>query len=256
MVEIRSIPIEKLRVGPHEVRLAYDDSEIDDLAASIRRLGVIVPLMVSPDADFFMVTAGHRRLQAARRAGLAELPCVVRDDPGSVQTELSLAENLFRADLTPVEQASAIQDILDKKIMDVPTLAAAMHRSVHWLSAQLDILVWPADVLEVVHNGKLSVSAASNLALVNDDSYRGFLLKNAVEQGATARTTAAWLQAWRANMPPAEAVTQPPVDGRQPATPALPQAPCIVCNGMFRTDALAMVMVCTSCINSIRGAVR
>jgi ParB family chromosome partitioning protein len=256
MAKIEMIPREKLRVGPHETRLAFDEDAIDDLAVSIRRIGVIVPLLVHPAGDVFTIIAGHRRFAAAKKVGLLELPCCVREDDGPAQTEISLAENLFRADLTPIEQAAAIRDIIDQKIMDVPTLAASMHRSPHWVLAQLDILNWPADVLEVIHHGQLSVSAASNIALVNDDSYRGFLLRNAVEQGATARTTAAWLQAWRAAMPPAEAVTQPSVDGRQPATPALPQAPCIVCNQMFRTDSLAMVMVCMSCINSIRGAIR
>jgi len=256
VAEIKQIPIEKLRVGEHDVRLDYDDEGIDDLAASIRRIGVIVPLLVCARGDSFVVTAGHRRLRAAQKAGLVELPCCVRDDSGPVQSEVSIAENLFRQELSPVEMASAIKDVLEKNIMDIHELAASMHRSLHWVSAQLDLLTWPADVLEVIHNGKLSVSAASNLALVNDEFYRAFLVRNAVDSGATARTTAAWLQAWRAGMPPAEAVNEPPVDGQRPATPALPQAPCIVCNQLQRTDALAMVMVCTSCISAIRGAVR
>jgi len=129
-----------------------------------------------------------------------------------------------------------------------------VHRSENWVRAQLSLLAWPADVLEVIHNGKISVSAASNLALITDSAYRGFLLRNAVEQGATARTTAAWLQAWRAALPQEQALEQPPVSGPAPVTPALPQAPCIVCNEMFRTDGLAMVMVCTSCINAIRAS--
>lgn len=254
MLEVQQIPLEKIQTGAHALRLEVENEDLDDLSASIRRIGVIVPLLVRPEGDSMVVIAGHRRLAAAARVGLEAVPCCVREDTDATGAEVSIAENLFRTDLTPVEQASAIKDILDQKIMDVPEVARMVHRSETWVHAQLAMLDWPSDVLEVIHNGKISVSAASNLAMVHDDNYRVFLLRNAVEQGATARTTAAWLQAWRAAMPAEQALEQPPVEGRQAVTPALPQAPCIVCNQMFRTDALAMVCVCTGCVNAIRGA--
>jgi len=253
VTEVVLMPVEKLTTGPHELRLEVENEDLDDLAASIRRIGIIVPLLVRPDGDLYTVVAGHRRLAAAKQVGLRGVPCCVRNDSSAWGTEVSLAENLFRTDLTPVEQASAIKDIIDQKIMDVAEVARMVHRSENWVVRQILMLDWPADVLEVIHNGKLSVSAASNLALIEEETYRQFLLRNAVEQGATARTTAAWLQAWRAAKTEVEALQQPPVEGRETVTPALPQAPCLVCNNIFRTDALAMVMVCPGCINAIRG---
>lgn len=254
MAEILQIPIEKLKPGEHSLRLEVENEDLDDLAASIRRIGIIVPLLVCPDGDSFVVIAGHRRLAAASQVGLRDVPCCVREDTGAAGAEVSIAENLFRTDLTPVEQASAIKDILDQGIMDAGEVSRMVHRSEHWVNAQLAILSWPADVLEAIHGKKISVAAASNLALVNDEAYRLFLLSNATTAGATARTTAAWLQAWRAAMPQEQALEQPPVAGREPVMPAMPQAPCIVCNQLKRTDALAMVMVCSACINAIRSA--
>lgn len=254
MADIKQIPISKLAADQHMLRLEVDNEDLDDLAASIRRIGIIVPLLVRPEGDSFVVIAGHRRLAAAHRVGLLEVPCCVREDTGAAGAEVSIAENIFRTDLSPIEQGSAIKDILDQKIMDVPEVARMVHRSEHWVRAQLSLLAWPADVLEAIHNGKISVSAASNLAIIEDSKYRGFLLQNAVESGATARTTAAWLQAWRAAMPPETALSQPPVSGPERVTPALPEAPCLCCNQMFRTDGLAMVMVCTSCVNAIRAS--
>lgn len=253
MAEIVQVPIQKLKVGAHHLRADLAGDALDELAASIRRLGVIVPLLVSADGDSFVVIAGHRRYAAAGMVGLQSVPCCVRE--GSIQdaTEVSIAENLFRADLTPVEQAAAIKDILADKIMGAKEVAAMMHRSEHWVHAQLDMLSWPADVLGAIHIGAISVAAASNLSLVTDDFYRGFLVKNAVDGGATARVTAAWLQAWRAQIPPAEAIEQPPVAGQQPAQAALPQAPCVVCSNMNRTDGLAMVLICPACLNAVRG---
>lgn len=254
MAEILQIPIGKLAADQHALRLEVDNEELDDLAASIRRIGIIVPLVVVGADDGYTLVAGHRRLAAAKRVGLQEVPCIVHEGDQLRTTETAIAENLFRTDLTPVEQGSAIKDILDQKIMDIPEVARMVHRSEHWVRAQLSLLTWPADVLEAIHNGKISVSAASNLAMVHDDTYRVYLLTNAVESGATARTTAAWLQAYRASKPPEAALEQLPAAGPAPVTPALPQAPCIVCNEMFRTDGLAMVMVCTNCVNAIRAS--
>ncbi len=253
MEKIVQIPIQSVMPGPHELRLKLDEDSLEELASSIRRVGVIVPLFVSGKGDDFVVIAGHRRLAAARKVGLSTVPCIVRSGEKSEATELSIVENLFRVDLTPIEQAAAMKDIIDGKIMDTEEVARMVHRSVHWVNAQLDMLKWPTDVLDLVHRGKASVAAASNLALITDDVYRAFLLRNAEDSGATARITAAWLQAWRASMPQAEAVEQPAVAGPAPALPALPQAPCLCCNQMFRTDALAMVLVCPGCVAAVRG---
>lgn len=252
MAEVKEIPVEKIKVGEHALRMEAEDETLDELAESIRRIGIIVPLAVVSSGGVYMLVAGHRRLLAAKKCGLQKVPCIVRDDDKAQAKEVSFAENLFRTDLSPVELAAGIKDIFDQGIMELPALAAAMHRSPHWVGAQLLILNWPIDVQQAIHEGWLSVSAASNLALVNDDTYREFLLRNAEESGATARTTAAWLQAWRSMQPPEEAIRAEPVDGQKPVTPAVPQAPCICCGEVYRADELSHVPVCVHCIKIIR----
>jgi len=250
------IDVEKIVVGVNETRLDVDDREISDLAVSIGRIGLINPLVVEEKDGKYIVIAGHRRFAAVRKCGLAKVRChVVRTD-NFMAKEIAVAENLFRVDLSAVEQACMMRDILDSESMDSARLASAMHRSEHWVQSRLDLLAWPTDVLAAVHSGKMSVAAASNIALVTDATYRDFLLRNAVEAGATARTTAAWLQAWRASAPPAEAVNAEPVSPGSPSTAAIPQAPCICCSEIKRTDALATVLICPSCVAAIRNANR
>ncbi len=253
MQEIRQIPVEKIKVGEYALRMEAEDETLDDLAASIRRVGILVPLIVRSEGDKYDLIAGHRRLVAAMRLGLAEVPCIIRDSSEAQSSEMAFAENIFRQDLSAVEIAAGIKDILDQKIMEVPELARVVRLSEHWVRAQVAMLGWPADVLEAIHQRWLSVAAASNLAMIQDDSYRNFLLSNARDSGATARTTAAWLQAWCAQQPAEEAVQAEPVPGSQVSQPALPQAPCIACGNVQRTDGLAMVMICTGCLNTIRG---
>lgn len=253
MVEVKNIPIGKILVGEHVQRMVIDDDEISELAASISRIGIVNPLMVAERGDSFMLVAGHRRLRAAKRAGLASVPCIVAAPEKGVDTEISFAENLFRKDLSPLELACAVKDVLDKKVMPVEELAAGLHRSTEWLRRMVAMLDWPKEVLEAVHAGTLSVSAAHNVALIEEETYRKFLLRNAEDSGATTRTTAAWLQAWRSMAPAEQAITAEPVSGESRATPMVPQAPCICCSNVFRTDELSHVPVCAGCIRAIRN---
>lgn len=253
MAEIREIPVEKIEVGENVLRMELEDDAIDELAESIRRVGLLNPLVVIPDGQGFRVVAGHRRLEACRRAGLRQVHCCVRTMAQEESTEISLAENLFRKDLSPVEMAAGISDTIKRAIMDVDQVAVALHRSVEWVHRMVALLDWPADVLEAIHAGWLSVSAAHNVALIEDDTYRVFLLRNAKDSGATARTTAAWLQAWRSMAPVEKAVEAPPVPGEVRTLPMVPQAPCLCCGQVFRSDQLSHVPVCAGCIQAIRS---
>lgn len=253
MQEVTEIPIEKIKVGEHDQRLQVDDESLDGLAASIGRIGLVYALIVHPVDDGYILVEGHRRLAACRRMGFKTVRCHIEDSGRDRVAEIAFAGNFFRKDLTPVELASAIKEVLDKGTMDVKELAAGFHRSEHWVNSMIAICDWPADVQCAIHETGLSVSAASNLACVTDDIYRSFLLQNAVDQGATARTTAAWLQAWRSNMPQTEAVREGPVAGRQPQQPLIPQAPCFICGQVFPVNQMSHVPMCGTCIGTIRA---
>ena len=253
MAEIVEVEISMIDVGAHEQRLGVNDEAINDLTCSIRRIGVLVPLVVRPHGDRFVLVAGHRRLRAAKLCGCKKVPVLCKEAGVGEGAEIAFAENFFRADLSAVEQAGAIKDVISTGALTIEQIAVGFHRTQDWVRRQLSILDWPADVLGALHSGTISVSAASNIALITEDTYRGFLVKNAVENGATARTTAAWLQAFRAMAPVDAALNAEPVASGLPSTPAVPQAPCICCGNVFRTDELSHVPVCVGCIRVIRG---
>lgn len=252
MNEITQILIGEIRVGEHEQRLEANDPGVDELAASIRRLGVLVPVIVTGGPGEYKLVAGHRRLEAAGLVGLKTIPAIVRDSDVAEAAEVTFAENFFRKDLSPVELACALKDCLEQEHMTVKELAAGFHRSEHWVQQMIAIAGWPGDVQEAIHNEVLSVSAAANLAVVDDEVYRGFLLRNAEESGATARTTSAWLQAWRAMQPAEEAVAAEPVPTGPVPIPMVPQAPCFCCSQMFKVNEMSHVPVCGACIQIIR----
>jgi len=254
MEEIKEIPVADIKVGEYEQRIETDDESIVGLAASIGRVGLLYPIIVRPESDGYLLVEGHRRLAACRRLGHKTVRCDITHYAKDDEAEIAFAGNFFRKQLSPVELACAMKDCMDNEAMTVEELASGFHRSVHWVQSMMAIADWPGDVQEAIHSDRLSVSAASNLACVTDDSYRSFLVRNAVEAGATARTTASWLQAWRAMQPAEEAITSEPVEGTRQQAPIIPQAPCLCCSQIFPVDRMSHVPMCGECIKMIRQA--
>lgn len=254
MQEIQSIEIMKIEVGPHRQRSEGEDEELQEIAASIKSIGVIEPIIVVRKGDNFSLVAGHRRIAAATAAGLGEIPAIIREGTEAENAEVRFAENFFRRDLSPVEQAAAIRECLDDGIMTIAELAKGFHRTEQWITAQANMTTWAPEVLHAIHTKRISVAAGRNLAMIDDPQYRAFLLNNAVENGASARATAAWLQGYQLSRPPEAALALPPVDGPQPAAIVIPQAPCLFCSQVFRTDALNYIPACGQCLASFQEA--
>lgn len=252
MDEIVEIPIQKIRVGDYEQRIEIEDETLHGLVSSISRLGLLYPCIVVGEGDKFLLLEGHRRLAACKLLGKQTVKCLVSDLEKATEAEVAFAGNFFRKDISPVELSGALKDCLHKETMTVEEIAAGFDRSVHWVESMVAIADWPADVLKAIHEKAISVSAAHNLALVTDEVYRAFLVQNAVEQGATARTTAAWLQAWQTMQPAEEAITAEPVPSGAPQTPLVPQAPCLCCSQLFEVNMMSHVPVCGGCIQILR----
>lgn len=254
MAKYKEIPISKIQVGEHEQRFDDEDLEVIELAGSIQRVGLLNPLCVTVSGDGFLLIAGHRRMEACKRIGMEVVPCLVAVGDEATKREITFAENFFSKDLTPIELAAAIANEVKEQRMTIEQLAAGFRKTTDWIRRQIGIMGWPKDVLEGLHTGKLSVAAAANLACITEDFYRQSLVSQAVDNGATARTTSAWLQAWRSMLPLEEAVQQEPAPGKDPQIPMVPQGPCLACHDIFRTDEMSHVPLCAHCIRVISTA--
>lgn len=108
---IENIPIDKLEPNPNQPRKHFDDTALTELSVSIKRYGVIQPLLVTPDKDKYVVIAGERRWRASKKAGLKTVPAVVHKRKELERIEIALIENVQRVDLTPLEQAITIEKL-------------------------------------------------------------------------------------------------------------------------------------------------
>lgn len=141
---------------------------VTELAASIRSIGVLEPLLVTPAADGFAVVAGHRRLAAARKAGLEVVPCVVREMSDVERVIAMVVENEQRSDLSPIESAEGYFRLIDMGVTQ-KELAKKVGRSAKHVASRLALLELPRTVRGQVHAGRLSLgSAAALLELVDE----------------------------------------------------------------------------------------
>lgn len=250
---VRVVPLASIVVGEHEVRGAEADPELPELAASIARDGLINPMTVELRGEELHLIAGHRRYSACVLARVSQVPVLIRSGTGADIKRICFAENYHRKDLSPVQQARALVDVLADDTMTIEEVAATFRRTVEWVKDQIAILSWPEDVLACVHAKTISVSAAGNLAKISDSTYRQFLLQMAVSGGATARTTAGWLQGWESQFPAGEVVALPLGPGSSGPDPVLPMSLCVGCRGEFSPQGMVPIYLCPNCVSLLRG---
>ncbi|MGH9447308.1 MAG: ParB/RepB/Spo0J family partition protein, partial [Terriglobia bacterium] len=174
------------------VRAQIDPASLQELADSIRELGLIQPIVVRPAGEKFEVVAGHRRLMACRMLDLPAVECLVRENAGEADvTAERLHENLIRKDMTPVEEAVVYAELFEK-YGDLERVAAMAHRSLAVVERRLALLAGDAAIRDALHAGEISSGVAEELNRVKDKTTRAFLLRFAVAEGATVNKVSAW----------------------------------------------------------------
>ncbi len=153
-----TIPISQVEPNPHQPRdQAEEDEELQELAASIARHGVLQPILVRPvEGGRYQIVAGERRWRAAQMAGLEEIPCVVREVDESQMLVLALVENLQRSDLNPIETAQGYQRLMDEFGLRQEEVAELVGKSRTAVTNTVRLLQLPEQVQELICEGKLS----------------------------------------------------------------------------------------------------
>ncbi len=186
-----SIPIEHLSPHPNQPRQHFDETEIESLAASIREKGIVQPLVVRPGDDGgapYQIVAGERRWRAAQRAGLHELPAVVRHLSEAESIEIALVENLQRRDLNPLEEASAYRRLIREFDHRQEDVATALGKSRSHVANTVRLLDLPEKVKALVGDGTLSAGHGRALLAAADPAA---LSDTVVRLGLTVRQTEA-----------------------------------------------------------------
>jgi ParB family chromosome partitioning protein len=150
----------RISPNPFQPRRSFDEVKIDELTASIREQGVLEPLLVRPRANGYELIAGGRRLRAAIKAGLKEVPIIVREATDTEALQLALIENIQREDLNPIDEALAYRRLQEEFGWGQEEAAAKVGKSRPAIANSIRLLLLPADVQQEVARGKLPVGQA------------------------------------------------------------------------------------------------
>ena len=186
--ELLELPVDAVHPNPKQPRRRFDGEAGTGLAESIKRQGIIQPLIVRPrDAGGYEIVAGERRWRAAREAGVATVPAVVRESDDRDTLLIGLIENVAREQLTPVEEARAYASLLDEFQLSLGDVSDRVCRSKPSVSNRIRLLALPDDVLGMVERGQLTEGHARAVLAVPDHEGRRRLAREIVQKGLSVR---------------------------------------------------------------------
>jgi ParB family chromosome partitioning protein len=186
---IEKIPLAKLSPGKHQPRQHFDEAALKELAASIKRHGIVQPLVVTPEpGGNYSLIAGERRWRAAKIAGLDTVPAIVRERKDLEQLEIALIENVQRVDLSPLEQALSIERLHEQFNLSYDEIAGRLGKGSSTVQNIVRLLKLPEAAREALAAGKITEGhARAILSLKNDPQRQDYLLKTIISQAWNVR---------------------------------------------------------------------
>ncbi|MFM8507248.1 MAG: ParB/RepB/Spo0J family partition protein, partial [Actinomycetota bacterium] len=181
---LTEVAIATVELNPHQPRTHFDDDALSELAASIRAVGVLQPLLVrTVKPGVYQLIAGERRMKAAQRAGLTHVPVIVRDATDSASAEQALIENVHREDLGPLEEAAAYQQLLEDFGLTHDQLASRVGKNRATISNTVRLLALPASVQQLIADRRLTAGHAKVLLSITDRTQQERVAQQVVRDG-------------------------------------------------------------------------
>lgn len=153
----------------HQPRTQFDEDELQELADSIKQVGILQPIIVRPDGEEFQIIAGERRYQAAVKAGLKKVPVIIKDVQDKEMLELALIENIQRSNLNSIEEARAYRELMSSTQVTQEELSKMLSKSRSAVANTLRLLELPDEVQDLVFDGKLTAGHARSLLSLRDE---------------------------------------------------------------------------------------
>lgn len=182
---IEKLKITEVEPNRNQPRKNFDEEALDELAESIKRYGVIQPIIVVKKEDYYEIVAGERRWRASKKAGLKEIPAIIREGDERKNKEIALIENVQREDLNAYEKALGIKELMDEYGLTQQEVAEILGKSRSGIANTVRILNLDERVLEFVKEGKLQEGHARTLLAIEDKDKQYTMAVKMIENGAT-----------------------------------------------------------------------
>lgn len=252
-MDIVHVRLELIKPPRLQPRLSDHDDHLKELSASIARHGLISPLTVIEEDGHYRLLAGNRRLQALRMLGHSHADCnVIAPDP-DVEDEITIAENLIRLDLSPVEEAYAFAKHLERTGQSHDQLADQLGKERTYVTRRLMLLDLDNNTLGAIEDGLITLSQALLLRRIPDADVRAKLIDHAEEYGANVRVMNLWVNNYLKEAAHAEANSDHEID---PATYEPPREVFMACDRCATPtsyDILRPIYLCPNCRRTINN---
>ena len=191
---VQELPIDSIVANPRQPRKAFDDNSLRDLAQSLKRSGVLQPVIVRRHGQQFQIVVGERRWRAAGMAGMSHIPAVVREATDAETLELALVENLLREDLNPMEEAEAYQRLLGEFDWTQEDLGERVGKDRSSVANFLRLLKLPELIQDDLRAGRLTMGHARALLSLDSPAEQLKLRSEILTHSWSVRTTEAGVQ--------------------------------------------------------------
>ena len=186
---VAEIDINKISPNREQPRRVFDEFALEELAESIKQVGVIQPIILARDGEFYKIIAGERRWRAAKIAGIDKIPAIIRNYDESAAFEVALIENLQRENLNAIEEAGGYKRLIDEFSMSQEEVAVKVGKSRSAVANSLRLLNLDDRVQKMIHDNKLSGGHARALLGLNDSARQAEIAEKIIENGMSVRAT-------------------------------------------------------------------
>lgn len=184
-----TLKIDQIKPNPGQPRKNFDETALNELAESIKNNGILQPILVRKKGKTYEIVAGERRYQAAKIAGLEEVPVVIREISDQEVFQLALIENLQRSDLTPIEEAQGYKQLIEQNGLTQEQLGKVLSKSRSAITNTLRLLDLPNEVQDLIANGKITAGHARAILAVSNEEGRIKLAQKVIDEGLSVRQT-------------------------------------------------------------------
>ncbi len=198
---VTRLPIEQIHADKANPRRTFDAAQLEELAASLKHQGVLQPILVRKEGKGYRIIAGERRWRAAQKAGLTELPVIIREASDAEAYELALVENIQRADLNPLEEAEAYRRLVEERKLTQEQVADRVGKDRSSVANALRLLHLPNEVKQLVVEGDVDMGHARAILGLGSSKEMVLLARDVVTDKLTVRETEARVKAARAGAP-------------------------------------------------------
>jgi ParB family chromosome partitioning protein len=254
--QLLELPLDRIDPPPLQLRQTIHPDRLEALARSMADLGLLQPIRVAPVGDRYRIIAGHRRYLAAQRLGWPTIPAIVDKALIDLNLAKSLHENVFRDDLSPIEEARIVRHLIEESYLTPDQAAATLRHSIAWVHQRLELLSYPEDLQKALHERLVPIGAAPYLARIDDPDYRARALESARDRTMTVREAAEWERQYQIYKAARDAGQQPTIPTVELVASEAAKTICDVCAGVAYVHTTKLLRVCFDCVQALTQAQR